>query len=421
MKKKQRISDLFYDNRFLLVFSLIVAVGFWLVVAVELGVEVENKIKNVPVQIDYEKVEENLGLKPFGETQFTVDVTVSGKKYIVESDDIVDNIVVEANTSFVNSAGTYTLKLDVGSQDARPAYKIEEVSAEEITVYFDYPDNEEFVVVPEIECEGELVAEGYYIADYIFPEANTVKVSGPETEVNKISKVAAKAKVDGGLRQSETVDAALVALTQDGETVRNVSFSRQTDVIRITLPVYKITTLPVECGFTNKPSDYVENLPFTVSVSPSSARFGVPEKKLEGMTAFEITTIDFSKLNAGVNTFVIKASDITNAVVLDGTEEFTVTVTVHGMQAKAVTAPSAVSFVNAPVNAKAELVKLDFSEITVIGPADILGAIAAEDITLTADLGGVEDGFTGNVTVPVTITDNDCWSCGEYTATISIS
>ena len=124
MKKKQRISDLFYNNRFLLIFSIVVAVVFWLVVVVELGVEVENTVRNVPVQVDYANVEENLGLKPFGETSFTVDVTVMGKKYIVESGDMLDDLVVKANTSYVNSAGTSTLKLEISSKSTNPAYRI---------------------------------------------------------------------------------------------------------------------------------------------------------------------------------------------------------------------------------------------------------------------------------------------------------
>lgn len=422
MKKKQRISDLFYDNRFLLAFSIIVAIGFWLVVAVELGVEVEDTKKNIPVQINYDKIEENLGLQPFGETQFTVDVTVSGKKYIVESDDIIDDIIVEANTSYVNAAGTCVLNLEVSSQDARPLYDIVDISADEISVYFDYPGEKELVAVPEITFDGDAVAEGYYMGDYIFPESNTVRVTGPETEVNKISRVVARASVNGELRQNETVDATLVALTEDGETVRNVSFNRQKDVIRITLPVYKVATLSLSCGFVNRPSDYVETPSYTVMINPSVAEIGVPEKKLEGMTSFEITTIDFSELKEGVNTFKVKASDITNAVVVDGNEEFTVTVTLHGMASGKVSAPSDIgSYINQPAGATVELVKLDFSEITVIGPVSSVENISTEDLTFTADLSSIEDGETGNFTVPVTVTDDDCWLYGQYTATVSVS
>ena len=119
-KEKLKISDLFYDNRFLLVFSLLTAVVIWLVVAVVLAPEKTVTVKNVPVTIDYAKIEQSFGLKPFGETQFTVDITITGKRYIVESDKIADDLVVTANTGYVNSVGTYTLHIDVSSNETRP-------------------------------------------------------------------------------------------------------------------------------------------------------------------------------------------------------------------------------------------------------------------------------------------------------------
>lgn len=421
MKKKQRISDLFYNNRFLLIFSVVVAAVFWLVVVVELGVEVENTVKNVPVVVDYAKVEENLGLKPFGETSFTVDVTVSGKKYIVESADMLDDLVVTANTSYVNSAGNSSLKLEISSKNTNPAYDIIRYSADEITVYFDYPGDKEFVVIPEFEFDGNPVAEGYHIGDYIFPESDTVRITGPETEVNKISKVVAKAKVGGELKQNETVDAELVALADGDETVRNITFSRKSGKIRITLPVYKIAAMPVTCSFINKPSDYVDNPPFTVSISPASAEFGIPEKKLDGLAEFEIISIDYSRIKEGINTFVVKSSEIASGIVVDGTEEFVITVNVHGMTSGKVGAPQNISFVNEPTDANVELVKLDFNEITVIGPAASVEEMTADSITVTADLSGVAADAKGNVTVPVMIKDDDCWSYGEYTATVLIS
>ena len=421
MKKKQRISDLFYDNRFLLVFSLVTAVVFWLIVVVVFGPETENTVKNVPVQIDYAEIQEKLGLEPFGETKFTVDVKISGKKYIVESDDIADDIVVTAKTSYVNSVGTYRLTLEESTVEVRPDFEIVDLSVDEIEVYFDYPREKEFVIEPDIEFKGGTVAEGYHIGEYIFPEANTVRISGPEAEVNKINKVVARASVEDVLRQNETVDASLVALTKDDSTPKYISFNRQSEVLRITIPVYKITTLPVECSFINKPSDYIENLPFTVSISPAQAEFGIPEKRLEDLTVFDIISIDFSKLKEGVNTFTIDASDITSAVVLDGTTEFTVTVNVEGMTSAIIAAPKNVSFINIPGNAKAELITLDFDEITVVGPEASISQLDSENITVSADLNGIDEGVTGSVTVPVTVTDNDCWSYGEYTATVLIS
>ena len=421
MRKRYKISDIFYNNRFLLVFSVLIAVIFWLVVVVELGVEVENTVRNVPVQIDYASVEENLGLKPFGEKSFTVDVTVKGKKYIVESSDMIDDLIVKANTSYVNSAGNSTMKLEISSKNANPAYDVVRYSADDVSVYFDYPGDKEFVVIPELEFDGDAVAEGYHIGDFIFPESNTVRVTGPETEVNKITEIVARAKVKGGLKQNETVDAELVAVTETNEVLRNISFSRKNGSLRITLPVYKVVNLPLSCGFSNKPSNYVDSYPFTVSVSPSSAEIGVPEQKLEGLTEFEISTIDFAEIKEGVNVFTIPVTAVTGGVIVSQIDEFKVTVNVQGMTSSKIGSSENISFVNEPSGSKAELVKLDFSEMTVIGPLESLEAMTAENVTITADLSGISSDTKGNVTVPVTIKDDDCWSYGEYTATVLIS
>ena len=421
MKKKQRISDLFYDNRFLMVFSVVAAIIFWLVVVVEFGVEVEKEIKGIDVVIDYDRIEEDLGLKPFGQKNFTVDVTVSGKKYIVDADEIADEIEVKANTSYVSTAGNAALKLSVTSDSS--IYEIVDCSTDEIIVYFDYPGSKELVIEPEITFDGEPVADGYYMGEYIFPDSNTVKVTGPETEVNRIDRVIARASVGGKLHENKTVDAELVAVNASGETVPNISFNKKSDVINLTLPVYKLAQLPLRCGFENRPSDYVDDrmLPLVYTVSPSAAEMGLPEKKLESIDAFEIMTIDFSQLKEGVNVFKVKASDISNAVVVDGTDEFTVTVTVNGMSSKSLKVNQEVTFINAPEDIKYELVKLDFSEITVIGPENSIESIDSENVSLTADLSDVSAEMKGNVTVPVNVTENDCWIYGSYTATILVS
>lgn len=420
MKKRQRFSDLFYNNRFLMVFSVLAAIAFWLVVVVEFGVEVEKEIKNVPVTIDYERIENDFGLKSFGEKNYYVDVKVSGKKYIVDSDDISKEITVKANTGYVNAADNYTLKLSVSTESE--LFEIVGItSSDEINIKFDYPGSKEVIIEPEIDFDGESVAEGYYLGEYIFPESNTVKVSGPESEVNKIEKVVARATVDGKLRQNLTVEADLVALNDKGETVSYISFSRQNNKARITLPVYKISQLQLTCGITGRPSAYVEDLPLIILVNPTVAEIAVPEKKLEGLEALEIKSVDFSEIRAGVNSFEVKAEEIPNAVVLDGTESFIVTINADGMSEKTVKADFEVGFINYSSEMNVELVKFDVSEITFVGPVSSADAITAENVSLTADLSSIPAGAKGEFSVPVTVASGDCWIYGEPTVTVSVS
>lgn len=418
--KKKRISALFYDNRFLLVFSVITAIVIWLVVAVEFS-ETTNVVRNVPVKIDYSRIQDNLGLEPFGDNKFTVDVTVSGKRHIVESDDIIDDLVVSANTAYVNSVGLSKLNIEVSSSSIRPEYTIDDVSVDSVDVYFDYFKEAEFIIEAEIDHKGSLVPDGYYVDDMIFPNNNTVKISGPESEVNKINRVVARATVDEALRQSTTFEAVLTALTKDGSSPKYISFNRQRDIVNFTIPVYKKMILPASCAFANKPSDYIEKVPFTVTVMPATAEFAVAESKAENLSAFEIATIDFSDLHSGENVFTFAAENVTGGKVVDSTEYFTVTVNVGGMTTRSFAAPSEVNFINNPDGVKAEFIEFGFNQITVIGPDESLTALTADSIVLNADLSTVPPETKGMVVVPVTMTDNDCWTYGEYTATVMIS
>lgn len=417
--KTQRISALFYNNRFLLVFSVITAIVIWLVVAVEFS-ETTNVVRNVPVKIDYSRIQDNLGLEPFGDNKFTVDVTVSGKRHIVESDDIIDDLIVTANTAYVNSVGLSTLNIEVSSSRLRPEFSIDDVSVDSVDVYFDYIKEAEFVIEAEIDHKGNLVPEGYYVDDLIFPNNNTVKISGPESEVNKINRVVARASVDEALRQSVTLEAVLTALTKDGSSPKYITFNRQRDIVNLTIPVYKKMVLPSSCAFTNKPSDYVENVPFKVTITPSTAEFAVAESKAENLSSFEIATIDFSDLHSGENTFTFAAENVTGGKVIDTTEYFTVTVYVGGMDTQTFSAPSNVNFINNPENVSVEFIEFGFNNLTVVGPSASLNEMSSENIVLNADLSSVPSETKGMVIVPVLMSDDDCWTYGEYTASVMI-
>ena len=90
---------LFYNNRYLAVFSFIAAFIIWIVVVMEFSPETTYKIQDVPVVITLENTTaEKLDLQPFTEKEYTVDVTVKGKRYSITQRDISpEDITVTAN------------------------------------------------------------------------------------------------------------------------------------------------------------------------------------------------------------------------------------------------------------------------------------------------------------------------------------
>ena len=112
-KTKFSLSALLNNNRILMVISLIIAFGVWIWVAIEKSPEVQKVVSGVPVSINMSNsIPQHLGLQIFGESEFTVDVSVTGKKYVLSALDKND-ISVEANLNYVDSPGIKTLQLKI--------------------------------------------------------------------------------------------------------------------------------------------------------------------------------------------------------------------------------------------------------------------------------------------------------------------
>ena len=104
-------------------------------VVINVSPQTTRVIKDVKVTID-DTVPSQFGLEVFGESEFVVDVTVKGKKYVTSSLS-ADDIVVTANTNYVDSSGVKTLQLKVSQKDEDSDYEITSYSANYIEVYFD--------------------------------------------------------------------------------------------------------------------------------------------------------------------------------------------------------------------------------------------------------------------------------------------
>lgn len=211
IKKKRNLGDLFYNNRFLLVFSVCLAVIIWIIVAVEFSPETKVTIKNVPIRVVAAGLDEDSDLQPYGASNLTADITIVGKRYIVEDDKIINDLEVVANTGYVTSSGVHRLTVDVGSISSRPQYEIVDCSVSEIEVMYDKEITKSFIVEPELTAEtGKLAADGYFA---IVPSPATVKVVGPQSEIGLIEKVCAEGVVEGDFKTSAHTAAALRFVT----------------------------------------------------------------------------------------------------------------------------------------------------------------------------------------------------------------
>jgi hypothetical protein len=423
--KKLSLRKLFSNTKFLVVFSILVAFIFWIVVALEYAPVIENEIKDIPVKIDMNNsVPDKLGLQIFGQSDYTINVTVRGNRYIVGGDLLTaDDFEATAQTAYVDSAGKHSLVVKVTAKDANADYEIISKSTDYIEVYFDKYAEKEVEVTPRIISElDDYTADDYMFdkADIIY-ETKTVKVSGAQTEVNSITAAYADIPIEKKLTQSETIDASVVLSNGsdlDSKYVKINGESRLT--VPVTLPVYKMQTSAVSVSFKNTPSDYI-NSPLLYSISPSRVRVAVLQNGSDTTNSLEIGTIDFANITPSNSSFTFLASNVKTAKFLDGTTSFSVEVNTDGLSTKKlepninsimITGGSGVSAGNVDLSS--------IGSVTVVGTQTALASVNANMLEVNINLTNIKL-EEGENTVPVTVTlknSKNCWVSGSYSAVI---
>lgn len=423
--KKLSLRQLFSNTKFLVVFSIVVAFIFWIVVALEYAPVVENEIKDIPVKIDMNNsVPDKLGLQIFGQSDYTINVTVRGNRYIVGGDLLTaDDFEATAQTAYVDSAGKHSLVVKVTAKDANADYEIVSKSADYIEVFFDKYAEKEVEVTPRIISE----LDDYTADDYMFDKADiiydtkTVKVSGAQTEVNSITAAYADIPIEKKLTQSETIDASVVLSNGSDLDSKYVKINGESNLkIPVTLPVYKMQTSAVSVSFKNTPSDYI-NSPLVYSISPSRVRVAVLQNGSDTTNSLEIGSIDFTQITPSNGSFTFLASNVKTAKFLDGTSSFSVEVNTDGLSTKTLEPGINSIMITGGSGISAGNVELDsIGQITVVGTQTALKSVNANMLEISINLTNIKL-EEGENSVPVTVTlknSKNCWVSGSYTAVI---
>ncbi len=436
INKKFKLSDSFYNNRFLLIFSVVAAIAIWVVVAVEFSPETKVTIKNVPIKVMSTGAKGST-LEPFGADNLTVDVTIVGKRYIVEDDAIINDIEAIANSGYINSAGLQRLTVDVASVSTRPQYEIVSYTVNEIEVLFDYYVEKQVPVIPEFSVNGNIAADGYF-ADEFAPIPNNVMIYGPKSEVDFVSSVNAVASVEGGLVKSTGFTAGMSIVTANSSAPKYVKIKNTTDEMEagnvyVNIPVYKEQEAKAEINFTDIPGSYRDKYPFNYTVEPETAVFGFSGEQSETV---DIATISFSNIEFDENgeyKTTVKFDGNQGVVVKDestgmaGAKEFVITIIKDDLTVKDIPLPSAdnayhIGLTGTDKAFEYDVIGFDDSEsVTVNGPEADVVRITRDDLKL--DFSSVPKDAVGKISVPVVLDGKykDCWLTfkGEA-ATVSV-
>ena len=431
---KQTLSSLLMNNRFLVVCSFVIAFALWLWVAIEQSPIITHVIEDVPVKIQYENsVPQNQGLQIFGKDDYTVDITVTGKKYIVSSLK-ADDFDVIAKTDTVVSSGKADLKVYAVAKDTNTDFTISDYSDSSIEVFFDKPHEQEFFINVTISSIlKEIVPENHKLGTPI-PSKSKVVISGPTTVLENIKSVDANINVDSVLRNRKSFNTHLTINAKDSsvidETMLKIDgedFNDTSSTISVTLPVLKIVTLPTILEFKNAPAELINNtLPF--QINPAKVQAAVPVEEVDRIDHYVVKVIDFADIYNIKNVYKVPVEESESYDIFDvdsgnNIESFTVTVDASQMATKTVAVPSSnISIKNNNSDYDISIVSQTSKTVTIVGDVNAINNVVGDDVMIVVDVANQtvsEDtkALKGNVIITIS---NKCWAVGECNVSVVV-
>lgn len=430
---KSLTERLFSNNRFLVAFCIIISVILWATVKINYSDDTVRTISDIKVSLT--AAEEELDYTAFIlEEDLLVDVEVRGKAYNINARALSrDDIIVEAVSSFVDSAGYKVVSLNAKISDTAAAndFEITSISPSTITVFFDREVTETFNVVARIKNGSDKIVKDGFLLGKAIPSLNTVNVTGPATILAEMENVYFDATIDNSmlpLTSAAEIPAELVyPVTRPNDSRFLVCPTINNDVnpATVTLPVYATKPVPLTLKFINKPEGIKEP---DYTISPSQVKIIYNPKDEEKYGELNVGTIDFKKLDNTKNKLNIVVNQEDLAIRLSDKKSIScdIVVDMSGYTKTNVSYSAAnVMFLNRQEDMVYSLGTGGLLDnITVIGPASSVEKLTSDDIRIEINVSALNMSRSNSQVLEANITIGnseitDCWVYGEYKAVVT--
>lgn len=416
--KKVSIRKLFYNNKFVLVFSIILAFLLWIKFSSSSSESITKTISNIPINVPLSDSAQKDGLTVFGIDDVTAEVSVSGSRLVLgqlSKDNI--QIFAQQSAGLINTTGNYTLELSAKKNGILTDYEItSSVSPRFINVFVDHYKSKSFEVTPEIKYKSDTK---YFSSPVSLSESN-ITISGPDSIVSSISKVSVEGEIKETLNKTTTLyDLPINLYDENGKKISYSMLSLSSTKLDATIAILSRKTVKVVPTFTNKP-DGLNIYNNQVSISPSSVEIAASEDVLKSLDKIELESIDFKKIKTGHNEFDLPLKVPNGCRILNNTYSAKLKLDMSSMSLRKIST-NRFEFSNLSDGKKASCTTANLT-IDVIGPSSELKNIKSNHISVQIDLAGKEN-FTGVTELPakIIIENNDkCWIHGNYSVNVKI-
>ncbi len=367
--------------------------------------------KNISVQLTgVDDLDNSYNLKLISGADATVDVKVSGSSSRLATL-TASQIKVKADLSdTITAPGTYEIPYHVILPES--GMTCVGRTPETITVIVDRMESKTVPVIVQYSNDAP--------SGYVFEEASlstdSVEITGPETELDKISSAVVHINTKD-LTQTLTDNYSYQLVDDNGDAVDSNNISRSVASITVTIPVKQVKTVPLSVTFS--PEDASNDV--TATISPKEVEIIGDPATVEGVDSIPLGAINVNTAENG-DTYEFDISVPTGVSLNAGQPtSATVTISINDAATKSFTITD-ISLNDIKPDDTAEVVlETQSLEVVLSGSQRLLDSIDVEDISAVAEIAS-QDLSDGQHTIGATISSPDGSTViGTYSVTVRIT
>lgn len=414
IKSKLSFSKLFYNDKFVMLFSILVAFTVWITYSANSEETTIFTITDIPVTMP----ELSNDMRFFNTDDLTAEVKISGNAIVVAGVTSSDIYITAADTSAITAPGTYKINLVPKKSGIKTDYRFEStVTPSSIMAYVDRYAEKEITLTDNVKVSS--VAEGSYASTTILSET-VVKVTGAESVINTISSASAEYTFKDSLTKTSTADAVIVFYDASGNVVPMEYITADKATVTATVPVLKIKTVDIVPKITGKPDSFVLD-DSIVKIEPSTIQIAIPDDVTEDITQIPTSEINLSEISQKNNKVTVNLIIPSGCRNLNQVTTADVTFDSNKLATKTMTITN-FTVINQSANRSA-VVSTKSIDIQLVGDKDQINQINAANVTAFVNMSSKTD-TTGFMEMPVTISINSkypfCWTLGTYQVDVNV-
>ena len=410
-KKKNKLLD---SKVFWAVISLIASLFIWVYITGTQEEIITQSFNNVEVMlIGEDTLQATRGYVVTNVSAETVSVKISGTRGNIGTLSASD-VKAVIDVSLISSTGTLTQYYTLTYPDNVNEDAVSLVSSNPQTISFDVTKMSSKSVPVEAKFVGS-TAENYIAGEVEF-EPKTIKVSGPESMLEKIDHIYAEMGGDD-LTMTRTAEIPIVLIDKDGNTMESEGLEFDVPTVTVTIPISMMKEVPlyVQCVYGAGATE--ENT--VISIEPNKIMISGDTEIVSGINRIDLATIDLTDFSlTHQDTYL---SPLPNGVEnVTGVAQADVKIEITGVDTKVFTVTN-ISTRNLPSGYTLEEITTQSLEVRIRAPQDVLDQLQPSNLSAVADLSDITQ--SGDMFVPVRIVVDgftDAGAVGEYNIGIKV-